>query len=484
MKKKKLEKIFTKEDKVLFIIHDVYQEDNRFPLGVAYLSAVLDEKGAYVEAYCMDVFHYTNEELAEHLQKNRYDLIGVGFLAARFKETIIDLCKVINKNKKDAWLVLGGQGASPIPEYILRKVNADIVMIGEAENSIVDLLECKITNSNLIRVDGIAFEDDNKFKITNKNKVVKDLDSLPFPLWNIFPMDKYLSCVKGSYQEPYEKRMDLVSSRGCINKCNFCYRLEKGIRFRSVANVVEEIKTLKERYGVNYFSFLDELFVISKKRLLEFEKALNDANLKIKFGDCDARANMIDEDTVDILKRCGCQSLIIGFESSNDKVLKLMNKHVTVEENVKALKVLKKAEMHSSINFIWNNFGDDEESLKKNVELIKKYNTYRHCRTIRPVTPYPGSDLYYKLIEMGELKDAEDFFERFKNSDLMTVNLMDVSDEEAYKLLLEANKDLIMDYYEHTGKDVSEAMKLIKEFEDLYSGEKLAFRGARSEVGD
>ena len=110
--------------KTLFIIHDLYQEDNHFPLGPAYMAAVLKKSGVEVSIYCQDIFHYTNGELADFLQKNEFDLIGVGFLAARFKETIIGLCNTINKYKKNAWLVLGGPGPTPIPEYVLKKTKA------------------------------------------------------------------------------------------------------------------------------------------------------------------------------------------------------------------------------------------------------------------------------------------------------------------------------------------------------------------------
>lgn len=90
-----------KKGKVLFIVHDVYQEDNDFPLGIAYLAAVLKRAGAEVKVCCQDIFHYSNEEMAEKFLKNEeYDLIGVGFLAARFKETVLGICETINKYKK------------------------------------------------------------------------------------------------------------------------------------------------------------------------------------------------------------------------------------------------------------------------------------------------------------------------------------------------------------------------------------------------
>ncbi|MDD5032168.1 MAG: radical SAM protein, partial [Patescibacteria group bacterium] len=219
-----------------------------------------------------------------------------------------------------------------------------------------------------------------------------------------------------------------------------------------------------------------------KQRLKDFAKALAEANLKIKFS-CNARVDIFDEEMVEILKSCGCQFINFGFESSSNEVLKLMNKNTTAEENIKALEIVKKSGgIGMGLNFIWNNLGDNEETLRKNVELIKKYNTYYQCRTIRPVTPYPGSDLYYKLIEMGKLKGPEDFFKRFKNSDLILINLMDLTDGEAYRALLKANSELIRDHYEHIGGDMGEAEYLIQQFSDLYSGKITKFRGARHYV--
>src|SRR3989344_1515061 len=121
---------------VLFIIHDVYQEFNTFPLPYGYLAAMLQKFGYSVEVYCMDVFHYTNDQLEKKLLNSEYDIIGAGFLPTRFQETIIPLCGSVNKYKKNAWFFLGGPGPTPIPEYILERTKADLVLIGEAEHNI------------------------------------------------------------------------------------------------------------------------------------------------------------------------------------------------------------------------------------------------------------------------------------------------------------------------------------------------------------
>lgn len=464
--------------KVLFIIHDVYQDDNHFPLGPAYLGAILKKQGVEVDVYCQDVFHYSNQELTSYLEKNTFDLIGVGFLAARFNETIIDLCSTINQSKKNAWLVLGGHGPSPIADYVLKKTGADVVVTGEAEETMGELLQCKIEGGEPSQVKGIAFKNGEETIINEKRNPIKKLDSIPFPAWSLFPMEKYSTCLSLFRKEERDRTLAILTSRGCVNRCNFCYRMEKGIRFRSIENVVEEMKVLRKQYGVNYFFMQDELFVASKKRMFEFHEALKKSNLTIKFS-CDARVDIMDEELVFCLKECGCQFFNFGMESSDNTVLKLMNKNTTVEQNIKAAGMTKKAGIGFGLNFLWGNLGDTEASLKSNVKFIKEYNTYEQLRTIRPVTSYPGCDLYYEAIKRGLLSGPEDFFNKFKNSDLLLVNFTDIPENEFYKMLLEANKELILDHFSHTTGDMASAHALINDFSELYSGERLKFRGAR-----
>ncbi|MCX6690575.1 MAG: radical SAM protein [Methanoregula sp.] len=434
---------------VLFIIHDLYQDDNHFPLGIGYLAAVLRKKDVDVEVCCQDIFHYTNEELTEVLKKRNYDLICVGFLAARFQETVLDLCKCINKHKKSAWLVLGGHGPSPIPEYVLEQTHADAIVIGEGEESLPDLLKCKLDGGDPRKIKGIAYMENGVPNVTPRRKPVHDLDSIPFPEWSLFPIEEYIKSLKLFRYQPEDRCFGMLTSRGCINRCN-----------------------------INYFLMNDELFVYPKKRIFEFRDELEKTDLKIKFV-CNARVDVFDEEVAGCLKEVGCQFLNFGMESSDQKVLDLMNKHTTVEENIRAAEIAKKAEIGLGLNFIWGNIGDTAESLKNNTALIKKYTTYDYIRTIRPVTPYPGCDLYYEAIKRGLLESPDDFFKKFKNSDLLLVNFTEISEKKFYELLFAANKDLILDYYEHTAKDMDAANKLIDDFYRLYFEGETRFRGAR-----
>lgn len=465
--------------KVLLIVHDNYQEDNVFPLGLGYIAAVLKRRGAEVSICCMDVFHYTNDQLAEYLSNHEFDLIGLGFMAPRFKRGVDKLCNVISENKKEAWFVLGGHGPTPIPEYFLQKTGADIVIVGEAEETIIELLYCKLHNpENLSSIRGVAYRNGDKIMVNERRNPVAKLDSIPFPEWELFPMDKYTSCLKFPSMQDGDKAFPVITSRGCINECSFCHRMESGIRVRSLTNIVEEMNMLNTSYGINYFFFADELSIISKKRVFEFAKLLKENSLNVMYR-MDCRVDLFDEEVAKVLKDSGCVFMNIGFESTDQNVLNMMNKNVTVEQNIKAAEIAHKHGVGIGLNFIWGLPGDNEESLRRNAEFIKKYNLYDQIRTIRPVTPYPGSPLYYEAIRKGLLRGPDEFFEKFKNSDLYMVNFMGIPEEKIYQLLYEVNKELIIDHFQHTNHNMDAANRLIEHFYNLYFKGEYSFTGPR-----
>jgi len=438
--------------KAVFIIHDNYQEDNHFPVGIGYLAAVLEKEGVDVNIINQDIYHYSNKKVAEMSKSLQPDIIGLGFLAARFKETVLPLCKEINKVKGDSWLVLGGHGASGCPEYMLEQTGCDEVFIGESE-----------------RMD---FAEGDKYPIKGWG-YVKDLDTIPFPAWHLFPIDKYADAIRMPGWQKGDKTLGILTSRGCVGKCNFCYRMHEGLRVRSIDSVIEEMTELFRTYGINYFFMQDELFVSSKKRMFEFHEGLKNAGLigRIKFA-CDSRVNIVDDDLLECLRDSGCKYLDYGFESMDDEVLKTMRKGQTAKQNIKAASLTREAGIPFNMNFLWGNIGDTPQSLQANIEFIKEYNTYDVIRTIRPPTPYPGCELFDIAVQNGLLKDAADFFDKFTNSDKLTVNFTDMPDDEFYAYLLQANSELILDHYQHQASDLS------TQFGNLYFKDE-QFRGAR-----
>jgi len=464
----------------LIVVHDNHQETNVFPLGAAYIAASLQSVNVDVEVYCMDVYHHTNSELEQKLKNNSYDMLLLGFMVARFRRTVRELCHVIYRNKKSAKFILGGYGPSAIPEYIMQETGCDVICIGEADHTVCEIAECIKDNQIFDDVKGIVWRSDNGKIVTNPSREKnKNLDLLPYPAWDLFPMDIYTTNLHYPRMDEKEKSFPLMSTKGCTDRCTFCFRLESGIRSRSVDNIIGEMKILNNRYGITYFNFVDELAIISRKQILKLTSAIRRNFNKIKYR-MDCRVTLFDDEIAQSLKESGCVFLNIGFESSSQFVLDEMSKRATVQQNINAANIANRHDIGIGVNMIWGMPGDNEKTLRDNAKFIMQYNQYDQIRTIRPVTPYPGSPLYYKAIKEGHLKGPADFFEKFKNSDRYMVNFMGIPEEEVYEMLIDVNTDLIMDHFNNTSNDMDTANRLIRELTNLYKNEDYIYTGPRT----
>jgi len=249
--------------------------------------------------------------------------------------------------------------------------------------------------------------------------------------------------------------------------------MDKGFRPRATEAIVEEIKFLRAGYGVNYVAFYDELLMSSVARTEEICKAFIREKLDIKWY-CNGRLNYARPDLLKLMKQAGCVFINYGIESMDDDVLAKMNKALKVEQIIKGIEATLKAGVSPGFNIMFGNIGDTKATLAKSVKFLLDYDDGAQLRTIRPVTPYPGSPLYYHAIENGMLRDCEDFYEhKHRNSDLLSVNFTRMSDQELHSLLYDANKKLIANYF---AKKTGQAMEAARK---LYLENNADFRGFR-----
>lgn len=466
--------------RVLFVIPDNYQDDNVFPLGPGYLSAVLRDAGVTVDVYCMDVFHYSLSDLEAFLSGKLYDLVCLGYMGPRFKRGVEETCRVIRRAmNSNSWFVVGGYGPSSCPDYMIRQTSADVLVIGEGEETILEIMMAKMgLGMTLDEIQSIVFIKDGAIVTNPRRRTIKYLSQLPFPAWDLFPMDKYTTSLRFARMKPGDKSFPLISTRGCTDKCSFCFRLDSGIRVRKPEAVVAEMKELNSRWGVNYFYFVDELSIVSRTQILKLLSLIKTELPPIRFR-MDCRVSVFDDEIAAALKDAGCVLLNIGFETSSQDVLDQMNKRATVKDNIRAAETALRHGIGLGINMIWGMPGDNLDTMRENANFIKRFNQYDMIRTIRPVTPYPGSPLYYRAIKMGLLSGPEDFYAKFKNSDLYMINFVGIPEKDIYSTLFEVNKDLIFDHFSHTSDDMGEAEVLVSRFQDLYFSGNTEFRGPR-----
>lgn len=459
--------------KVLLVVYDNDSYIHWFPQGTAYIAAVLRRKGYDVTVYSQDVHHHPDEHLTRYLDENRFDVVGVGVIAGYYQyRKLLKLSEAVNRSKQRPYFILGGHGPSPEPEFFLRKTGADCVLVGEGETTIVELLEALGRGDGLEGVKGVAWLEGGRLRAAPRRELVADIDALPFPEYGLFPME-YYRLLRMPHAESRDFVLPLLSGRGCTFTCNFCYRMDEGFRPRSSEAIIEEIRLLQARYGVTYIAFSDELLMSSKARTVGLCEDFLRAGLRFKW-DCNGRLNYATPDVLQVMKRAGCVFINYGIEAVDDAVLRNMKKALTVEQITKGIEATLAAGISPGFNIIFGNIGDDRKTLQKGVDFLLKHDDGAQMRNIRPVTPYPGSPLYYHAIEKGLLKDAEDFYERkHVNSDLLSVNFTELSDDEFHRGLYEANKRLFENYM------ARKLENLLAQTKSLYLDRNAAFRGFR-----
>ena len=459
--------------KILFVIYDNDSHVSMFPLGTAYIAAACRHAGHDVKIYNQDVYHWPETHLLELLNKEQFDVIGLGIIGGYYQyRKLLKISEAVNRSINRPFYVLGGHGPSPEPEFFLRKTQANAIVIGEGEVTITELLEALQSKKELLSVEGIAFMENDRCIQTPRRETIADINEIAFPAWDLFPMDHY-TLLRDPNMINGDRYMAAISGRGCPFKCNFCYRMDPGFRARSVDSIIEEIRILQKDYGITYIEFVDELLMSSIPRTIELCESFIKSKISLKWF-CNGRLNYAKADVLRLMKEAGCVFINYGIESLDEEALRTMNKALTVKQIVTGIENTLEAGISPGFNVIFGNIGETAESLRMGVDFLMKYDDHSQLRTIRPVTPYPGSPLYYYAIEKGLLKDCDDFYEnKHMNSDLLAVNFTGLTDDEFHKLLYEANKKLVENYYS------AQLRKTLENARKLYLERDSSFRGFR-----
>lgn len=467
--------------KILMVVYDNDSYLTYFPQGLAYLASAARNAGHDITVYQQDIYHYPDEHLTEYLDHSDFDVVMVSIIGGYYQyRKLCAISRAINASsrRKSMHYLIGGHGPAAAPEYFLRKVKADVVGIGEGEITIVELLDVLSgkrsgTIKSLADVDGIAYIDENDtFVQTKPRTLIENIDTIAWPAYDLFDMT-YYCLLRFPNMRPAERGIPMLSGRGCTFACNFCYRLDKGFRPRSAQSILDEIRFVSEQYHVQRFNFSDELLMSSRDRTIELCRAFIDSGLKFKW-DCSGRLNYADLDVLQLMKEAGCVFINYGIESLDNNTLKVMHKALTRDIIIRGVENTLKVGISPGLNIIYGNIHEPLSAIDDAVDFLKKYDDHAQLRTIRPVTPYPGSELFQYAVDHGLLRDVEDFYEnKHTNSDLLSVNFTDYPDEVVYRKLYEANMALI-------GENIAAVTKQYEKIcEDLYLHQNAAFRGFR-----
>jgi len=384
--------------KILLIIpprgetKDVKQMDSQFPrIGIAYIAAYLKKNGHQVKILDAIALNLDIKKIKDELKKETPDFIGLGpFTEEIFRAyKVCEIAKEINKN---IITVFGGPHASAMPKETLEEFPlVDYVVCGEGEETFLNLVNGK----NPADIKGIAYRNNENIIVNEPACPIENLDDLPYPAWDLYPLNEY----RGSLNKNFYRKMDIpnlelpvLSIRGCPGNCNFCYKIYKGLKLRDPIKVVNEIEFLIKTYGATDIFFSEGTFFVKSEHGLKICKELIKRGLNKKISwVAETRVNMVDEESLKLMKEAGCEELYYGIETGDEKILKNSKKGITFDQMISAIKLTKKAGIKPTCFSIIGHPYETEESIYKTINLLIKLNSDMMNMAI--MMPFPGTEI-------------------------------------------------------------------------------------------
>lgn len=421
-----------------------------YPYGLALIASMLKKNGIPFDVLDINAYRYDKKDVLKLLRKKDYSFIATGGLITTYSY-IKWFTREAKRIHPRAKTIIGGGVATWDPKFVLENIKPDLVVSGEGEETLPEVIKnFDFENMNNGKpFPGAAFMDLRGRYIFQPRNLIEDLDSLPMPAWEKFPMGIYIS---NSRHRDLKRGVDVYSARGCPMNCSFCYHIfGRGIRLRSTGRVIEEIKALQRLYSLDHIDFTDECFTLNKKRIMEFCDAYIKAGINLPFRVW-GRLDTVNEETATLLVRAGCVFYGVGIESGSRKILKNMQKKITPETMISSMVLLKEKGLLVSPTFIHGMTGENETTVRESIDFCKTAG----LKNVRPffIQPYPGAPMWQgevarKILE--KYKSLERYLESLDDASRFTVNISEVSDKRLFalrnKIIAETSGTHIFSYY-------------------------------------
>ncbi|MFH0970332.1 MAG: radical SAM protein [Candidatus Diapherotrites archaeon] len=358
------------------------------PLGLLSMAAVLERDGHEVKVMDCPVNRYMISDVLSEISNFKPDVVGVAAITSLAHVTK-EICDVIKNQWPTITIILGGPHPTVMPEKLAEETRADIVIAGEADGIISDVLR-----------DLPGYKEK---RVVQAEKVMK-LDTLPFPARHLVDMKKYTSLPNTYKKDPHT--FQVMTSRGCPFTCTFCHDAHGIFRQRSVENVIGELKELKEKYRIREVAFWDDIFTLNKQWVFQFCEALEREKLELTWS-CYSRLDLVDEPILRAMKKAGCWNIFFGIEAGSQDLLDNIKKKMTVPQLAEKVKLVKKCGIEIRGSFMIGLPGETPEKARQTIQFAIDLDPDYAQFTI--TTPYPGTELWQTAEQFGTLDRNQNF---------------------------------------------------------------------------
>ena len=362
------------------------------PVGLGYVHAYLRSRG--IPSVLANFSAMPRPRILRILLDERPDVVGLSTFTFNRRSTL-SLARLVRRTLPAAKIVLGGPHPTHVGAPLLAEhPEVDACVVGEGEVTFERYVRSLEGGSDQAAVRGLVLRTPSGIRATGGAEPVTDLDTLPFPA--LYP--------EGHGVDPRTQYPYIVTSRGCPAKCTFCSSPEfwgSRVRFRSAANILEELELLRRRFGILYVSFRDDVFTLNKKRVIDLCRGMIDRRLTLLW-DCQTRVNTLDEERLVWMKRAGAMILQLGVESGSQEMLDRMRKGQTVEQIERASALTRRVGLVLSIYLIAGVPGETKTHLRETEALIRRIRP--HDGIVAPLAVFPGTSLWE---EYRRARDAD-----------------------------------------------------------------------------
>lgn len=396
------------------------------PLGLAYIAAALNKKVNHLKVIDASaegvslVKHFRDEIYVFGLNKYQItekidadtDVVCFSFMFTNNWLYGREVVKEVRKKLPKAILVAGGEHATAAPEYCMTQSPLDYIVLGEGEETIVELIDAIKKKKDTTQINGIAYRNGENIVSNKKRARIKAVKDIAWPAWEFFPLKEYFEnkMTHGVYRG---NTLPVMATRGCPYTCTFCSNplmWGKAYEMRPPEDFVNELEYLHKTYDVVNFDLYDLTAIMYKDWIVAMCKEILKRDLKISYQlPSGTRAEAIDYEVADLLFKSGCINMTYAPESGSERVLKSVKKQVEIKKMLQSIADSNKAGMIVHLNMILGFPDDTHKDMWQTMRFLVKCSWYG-AHDIAPAvfTPYPGSTLYNRLTKQGKLDIYDD----------------------------------------------------------------------------